>query len=307
MVRGRKKLYERVENTSINILDPVKDIAQVETYNLLLDEYKTPLEIAQIRKVNISAVYKSLDKLKKKGLIKGVEKSSYIRGGKYSDSPKSEEKYRTHAIDFTIEILESKEYYLNLLKTKNKHFVDNCTVLMGKDNLTVYIVKDFNDNNPNDSIRKAMLYLPRLITILENEFKIILVKGRRCNIRTFRGEIARKGDDIARRFRLSKEKLKVYDDKGVLRVISDFSFKYDELECVSEDNFREDSIIIHDFIKDLVTKETVKLSEAREHIAILQKTDNLINDKIQQVLDMQNTTALELQALTQIVKKLIEK
>lgn len=275
-----KKIYKRVENTSsIKLSSTQEDILY-----LLLDEMLTIPQIANLRSTSRTAVYNTVEKLKKKGLIKEVEKSSYIKGGYYPEQLAGDNKeYRLHAQNIVIQILDSKPFYRNLLKSKNKDVVDNNSIMFYEDKIIIYSNKDFWGDSVNQCIRLSLNYWERFFTRLENEYKFILIKGKQRRIREFRGEIAKVGDALAKRLDLSKETFRIYIG-GELRLICDRSFKMDELEAVHSKHYIEDMTKVEDFYKDLLEKETLKLSEAKDHIAALQKRDL----ELQKTLEQQN-------------------
>lgn len=287
-MRGLKKRYERVENTILNKLSK----EQQEIIYYLTQEFKTPLQIANIRRTSDKAVYKTISKLKKKGILKGVEKHSIIGGVGNSIKPISNEKeYRLHALSFKINIINSSERYLNILKIRNKDELDQNTLMLYDDFIIIYLNKDFYSNIPNICYNKAMDYVMRFIVMLENNYKIILKKGKQYNLKQFRGEIAKTNDIYAKKCNINKEKVKIYDDEGVLRLLVDNSFNLNELEAVSKDNHLNDINKIHkhkDLLKELILN------------------DNLLNpielqEKIQEIIKIQEHTTVQILKLTELL------
>ena len=268
MVRGVKKIWSRVENTSITNLDLKKDYAMIQTYNLLIEEFKTPLEIKAIRGVGISAVYKSINKLMKKGLIKGGCKSTFLKGGEYSVKlPSNNFLWRQHAISFTIEILEPSLFYLNLLKRKTKDEIDNNTLMLEKNILTIYLEKDFFGNDPNEYELKSQNYVKKFIVILENEYKIILKKGRQFYLKEFRCEIEKLNDPFAKKRILENDRLVITDlEDGKQRVITDKSFDGNNLELVKNGKSRKDAKRIN-FLWNELLDNNISLVELKEDIS----------------------------------------
>lgn len=275
-----KKIYKRVENTGNVKLSAV----QQDILYLLLDEHLTIPQIANTRSTSRTAVYNVVEKLLKKGVLKGVEKNSYIKGGYYPvPLVGSDKQYRLHAQNIVVQILDTTNFYRNLIKTKNKDVCDNNSIMFYEDKLIIYSNKDFWGDSVNQSIRLSLNYWERYFTRLENEYKITLIKGKQRRIREFRGEIAKVGDPLARRLDITKETFRIYIG-GELRLICDRSFKLDELEAVNKDHYIEDMSKIEDFYKDLLSEKSLKLSEARDHIAALQERDK----QLQSLIESQN-------------------
>lgn len=283
-----KKIYKRVENTAnVKLTATQRDI-----FYLLIDEHLTIGTIANMRNTSRTAVYNVVEKLKKKGVLKEVEQNSYIRGGYYPEQLASNDKsFRLHAQNIVIQILESTPFYRNLLKSKNKDVVDNNSIMFYEDKLIIYSNKDFWGSSVNQSVRLSLNYWERYFTKLENEFKITLVKGKQRRVREFKGEIAKVGDPLARRIDLTKETFRIYIG-GELRLICDKSFKLDELEAVNHKHYIGDMQKVEDFYKDLLGEKTIKLSEAREHIAALQKRDEELQSKLEFVTELIGNMAI---------------
>lgn len=233
-----KKRYIRVENEQFLKLS----LEQIEVLNYTCDDFMTAQQIADKRGTKLPAVYKTLTKLKKKGVLKRAvnskTKGTVKRGGDSSHSyklPSKIDDLRLHAQSFQIEILETSPHYLKLIKkNKNVGEYENNTLRLYEDNITIYLLEDFWGSSVDNCLRNSLDYMNRFIAKLENEYKITLKKGRRCNLREFRGEIAKVNDPIAREINIAGEKFVVYDSKGVKRLLVDKSFKFDELEAVSK-------------------------------------------------------------------------
>lgn len=283
MARGRK-IFERVENTDIKILSK----EQKEILFLICDEMLTPAQIGLKRNTTAKAVYKIITKLKLKGFIKGVEKSTLLKGGSYhaiTPSDNKNKEFRLHGQSLTIEILLKKEFYINLRSIKNKDEIDKNSIMLNENILIIYLNKDFWGSTINECVKKYLEYLDKFITILENKYKIILRTATKCNIKEFRSHIAKVGDIIAKEINIKGEKLKVYDENGILRLLIDKSFNWDELEAVDQQNNILDMQQIQSKYLDLI-KTDFKLSEAKEHIISLQERDNQIQNKLEYITEV---------------------
>ena len=264
---------------------------QKRTIKYLTVDFLIIPQIAKIEGKTRQAVYKTINKLMKKGVLKQVGKGVYILGG-YSQTSKplvNENKtYRLHALSYIIDIQESSVYYQKILSKRSKDELENNSLMLYKDKILIYLKKDFWNDNINDSVKDSVTYINNFITKIENNYKIMLIKGRKCNLKEFKGELARVGDPIAREINLSDDKFKVYDDRGVLRLLVDKSFNFDELEAVSQ-NYRDDFTKIEKHYKEILEKdELMTLGEMQE--------------KLKNILDLQEVTTLQILKLTEIIK-----
>jgi len=257
-----KKRYVRVENIQYKSLSN----EQIEVMNYLCNDFLTVPEIASKRQTKIFAVYKTIAKLKMKGVIigrakvktKGTAKPTAKRGGDSNHNyklPSRIKDLRLHAQSFQIEILEPSSFYIKLLKKKNRDELDSNTLMLHKNNITIYFNKDFWATTVDNCLKDSLDYTNRFISKLENHYKIILKKGLRCNIREFRGEIARINDPLAKEVNISEEKFVVYDSNGVKRLIVDKSFKFNELETVSK-YYAKDMRRVERYYKSLLEMES---------------------------------------------------
>lgn len=241
--------------------------------DLLTKDFLTVHQIAKIRGTSTQAVYKTINKLKKKGLIKGVAGGLQKTGGslKHNPSPPSSDKtYRLHAINLEIQILHSSTRYNSLLQKRNKDEIDNNTLMLYDNSITVYLNKDFWGDTPNECVKLSLKYIEHLIVRLENAYKIVLHDQNKCNIRQCRGHIAKTGDPYAKEINLNNDKIKIYDDLGQLRLLVDKSFNYDELEAVHKDKHIKDMNKINDKWLDLIETD-LKLSDVSQHLAHIQQ------------------------------------
>lgn len=263
-------------------------LEQNEILNYITKDFLTPSQIAKLRNTSLNAVYKTISKLKKKGYIKGVEKGGLIKGGSYSvttDKNNTPKLFRLHAQSFTIQIIKSSEYYLKYLNKKNRDILESNSILLYEDSIVIYYNQDFWGDSVDECLRLSLIYTDQFITKIENFFKVILRTRSRCDIKEFKGEIAKIDDPVAREINLKKEKLRIYDEFGELRLIVDNSYKFDELETVHKKHYSSDMKSIESKWLDLI-KTDFKLSEAEQHIKSLQVGDQMLQDKLQYIIEV---------------------
>jgi len=267
----------------------------------LVEDYLTIPQIANKRGTSVQAVYKTIAKLKRKGLLKhksgGFNRGFKNRGVDTTTLRNNDNKiYRYHALSFTIKILNTSKHYFNILKNKNKDEIENNSISLEKDNLTIYLNKDFWSSEVTQVVRDSLEYIERLIVKLENQYKIILQTNRKCNIKHFRGHIAKTNDPYARELNLNKDQIKIYDDNGQLRLLVDNSFNYHELETVHKDHHIKDMNKLNDKWLDLI-KTDLKLSEVEKHLAQIQQYQVTNEQYKADILIMLKALTLQVQEL----------
>lgn len=307
--------YKRVENTEG--YDALSQSQKDVIYYLTTIEggYLTPSQIANLRGVSSQAISKIITKLIKKGFVKRIGNGGYVGGG-YSEevpqTPKGNNIYRLHRESLKVRIQNSSNHYEKLIKTtKNKDEEDNNTIMLYKDFLIIYGKKDFYNKDPYECERQSVTYWDRFITILENKYKITMKRAKvGPDILFFTGEIAKTNDPVARKLRDRQERLRVIDNKGELRLITDFSGNIDELEAVHPRKHIKDMGKIHDIYLDIIENDSYKLSEASKLIDLL--TQNHINTKekiekqensLNQASELLNMVAVELLKIMELIQK----
>lgn len=306
MSGGLKKLVQGVENTS-----SVESISenQRDILNLLTKEFLTVKTIAIRKKTSVQAIYKTVNKLKKLGLLGGFKKSGFKGGVTPPIKPPSDiktsmkNKFRLHAQAFKIKLLSSSPQYDQLLKLSTQIKFDKNTVMIYRDELIIYYNKYFVGSSVDECVKTSLLYTEKLLVMLENKYNIILLKKDHNNIKEFRGEIAKVGDTLAREVLISGSKLRIYDDRGVLRLLVDNSFQLEELETVSSD-YQKDMYKVENFYKDVLQKDTLLLSEVKDHLAGLQTADNVSSTRLEKIEQILFNIAKQQESTSRILNKL---
>lgn len=301
-MRGYKKQYKRVVSTdSIELTEE-----QERVLYYLTEEFLTISQIANITKTSPQNISKLKRKLIKKGVLSEVVTNNYRKGVYTPNLPNSNNIYRYHNIGIRIRILHQTEAFIRYKKHKEnrKPIIDNNSVEIVNDLLIIYFNKDFFADNVSDTIFNYLNYLNNFIYQLEQHFKIILIKKNIINYEQFRGEIAKVNDPIARKCHLNKQNLKIYHQDGKPRLITDYSYKWNELETVHAVSHREDMYRIELFQKDLLEmKEYKGISELYNLIESQSQTIDKLIEQQKQQYEMNNQTMLMLRALVQRLEK----
>ena len=279
-MRGYKKYYKQVVSTdSIELTEEQKEVLYY-----LTQEFLTPSQIAKIRNTSPQATSKLIRKLKQKGIISEVVTNNIRQGVASPTLPSSDKVYRYHKIGLRIRILHQTEHFIKLKKNKEnrKPIIDTNSIEIIDDLLICYFNVDFWGVDTSECIFNYISYLNRFIYKLEQEFKVILIKKNIINYEQFSGEIAKVNDPIARRLHLNKQSLKIkHNVDGKPRLITDRSFKWNELEAVHSVTHREDMHRIEQFQKDLIeAKEFIGITDLKNIIEEQNKTiQNLIESQ----------------------------
>lgn len=297
-----KKLYKRVvEEGSISLSQ-----AQAKIVHYLCDEFLTTTQIAKLTHTTPQNISKHIRVLKKKGVIKSVGRFGYKKGSYKENSPKDDiinKVYRYHAISFSIKILDYDDKFIKTLKQHNRIELDNNTIMLHEDYLICYLNRDFRSDNVNHCIRQSIDYVESFIVMLENHLNIVLIKPNSCFIKFFRGEMARVEDNLAKEVNIKNYDFKIYDSNGILRLIVDKSFNFNELEAVSEHHI-VDSIRLKEYFLPILEEDNL-LNPLEVH-KLLQKQQQTILHQ-QEIISETSKNIYNMQVQMQSMANLLEK
>ena len=264
-------------------------------------------EIAKIRKVNRSSIYKVLSSLIKKGWVSktgyGVYTITSIGNEGLHSLVGLRNKLRQHNLGFKISVLESPRnwalrrneirqlpYYNRSIKLNNNvqdifnygklHIRTTSKSIIVK--LPTIYAKDWDN-----AMLSAMSILEGSIPKLESLFKVKLIKDYKSNIKIISQEYAIIQDALARLYRSEGNRLYISDENDKIWMITDFSFSEDETEFISTTSALDDINAIAPFLNDL-RKNPTTMSEVINHTKELQQviTNYAKNEiKHQRVLD----------------------
>jgi len=225
-----------------------------ETIRLFFQEFMTPQEIADFRGVKKKAVEKTIRILKNKGVWGGEQKRLPNQGG-CKGALRGNNKFRLHAEQFYIKILDTTDSYNKLISKVGKgiEYIEGNTVLYNEKSIQIIGKKDFEGEFPMETQNKSMEYWTEFILKLEQKFKILLIKPNYQNIRyTKSGEYADTENDIAKSYNNRKQKLMIRgsDDNKVWLHI-DKSWNKDEFEYSHSKRSLDDAIQIDETFEDI--------------------------------------------------------
>ncbi len=239
-------------------------------------------EIAKVRKVSRTAIYKVLKTLNKKGMIRHPKRSLYELTDKGIKGLHSfvalRYKLRQHNLHFKIKVLESPRnwdqkrneirfmpYFNKTIKLKNnEQDLINFGRLQIKTTTKSIIIKvpTIYATNWEHAIIQAMGILEDNLYKFEKAFKIRLVKDYKANITIISQEYARIQDALAKLYRAENNRIYLTGEDGKIWLITDFSFSTDELEFIHPGKATDDVDAIAPMLNDL-RKNPDTFSEVR--------------------------------------------
>ena len=207
---------------------------QREYYNYLISDFMCVDDIYRLNGKSKQGIQEVVNKLKSNGYIRylsGAFSRGLSGGACYTDP--TDEGYRMHAQGFTIQILENSEKYRSRLKFYNRDSIKGVTVQFFDDRIMWHAKEcDIVGKTVDECLFNAELFWNRFIVILENRYKIILIKQDKLLLNEFRGHVARLNDPLAKNVLKKGESLKARCLDGKIAFLVDFSHKTAELEAV---------------------------------------------------------------------------
>lgn len=247
---------------------------QQEILDLLTINYLTPKQISTRRQTSIQAVYKTINKLKKKGyliggLIKGFENRGVEKSDRQNRGFKNTQKIRLHNVQESIKIIEASKTFYKRLQKSNKIEYKGLTVMIYKDNIQIFTQEgiSFYGETTNEAYQSAILFFKKFYIKLENDLNIIIDKDRTLNKKWVRQHIALTHSDIAKRHNEEEKQLIIKDkEDGKQRIITDNSFKLDELEGIHPTKAKADMDNIKYFVDDIINNNPLNNSQLSSRI-----------------------------------------
>lgn len=225
---------------------------QQKILDMLLVDCLTIKAISSYRNCSQQAVYKTVNKLKKKGLISG----GLIRGLKKHTTPLpplhsqnrglfpvEKEYYRWHGLQYDITIIQDSFFYRESLMKGNQIILDENTCILYKNKIQIYqnIDKSFCGETPERAFSKAILYFNSIFPKLEDRLRITIVKAGSQNIRIASGHCAHVNNGIAKEVNKEVQYINIFgtdDNKAWFKF--DRSFKLTEAEAIHPNRAMED-------------------------------------------------------------------
>ena len=240
----KKRLHKEVAFNN-KVLKLTK--AEEEILRLLTEEFLTVKQISYRRKCTHQAIYKIINKLKKKGAFNiGLQKVAEIQ-----PTMQPNEKIRLHGQEFNIKLLYQDQHYQELLKRSNIMFIDGNTIRLYRNSIEIYAGKSFYGENEQIVTTKSLAYWKSFFIRLEHILKSILVKPRAANIKLVNQHYAYIDSEICESSIEKGERIRIYaKEDGKLAFITDDSFGFKEDETVHSITAKQDRKAIDKQIND---------------------------------------------------------
>lgn len=234
---------------SKNTKNPPLSPAEQDVLRLLTEEFLTPKQIINRRQCSKQAVYKIIKKLKQKGVVNLANRQVDFFEAPVVNHSKSLPKIpasnyvRLHGQEINIRILWQDHRYQKQLLSSNLLYLEGHTIKLYKGAVEVYggPGTSFYGENAQRAFSKSLSYWQRLITRLEHELHVVLVKPRSRNIRIVNQHFARGESEVYNHGMENSEKIRIYArDDGKLWFLCDDSFGLNEDETVHSHTSKPD-------------------------------------------------------------------
>lgn len=241
---------------------------QSEVYDLYINEHETPKRIALRRGTTVRAVYKTISKIRAKGINLGgfTKKRSTSSTPPTLRTPISNGIYiRLHGQEWNIKLIYKGEKYQRLRK-KNILLLDGHTIRLYENSIEVYGNKSFQAEDEQQVERMSLNYWLPFFYKLEQALGTILIKEGHSNIKLVNSHYAQVNNELAKDYNKSKQKLRVRtleDGKTWLEI--DHSLNLNELEARHPETNKPDIAKVRTFFNDL-RQGTPLLSELTGYI-----------------------------------------
>lgn len=238
-----------------------------EVLHLLTVERLSPKQAATRRGVDVSGIYRTARRLRSMGLLhhdlRDVHKSGIAEDVGVLGGVVRSQVWELHGVKWSVGILEGqggRSYSRVVGRGGRVVVVRGCTVECFRNTLKIHAPQSFFGPAPEAVVEDSWSFLFRLLTVLENDFRVILVKERATNIIRYAGHIAHPDDPVG--YRPGGDRVVVLTSDGRRRVVVDWSKgRVPEVEFQARESNLEDAEEYRAFLHDLVAHRPPKLSE----------------------------------------------
>jgi hypothetical protein len=249
---------------------------QTEVLYLLTEEYLTPRQISIRRKTSVAAVYKTMTKLRNKGLLKG----GLNRGLKKKQStntiqpPATTKKFRhfirLHGQEWNVKILYKSERYDILREKSNRFIIDDNTVRLYKNSMEIYSAETlmFEAEDEQRATSLSFQYWNKIFKRLEHDLGIILIKNRCHNFKIVNSHYAEIDNELAKEYNKRKVILNIYGtDDGKLWFKIDNSWQLHEAETLHPERSKKDMTRVKALFNDIRDNDHIPISRISQYLA----------------------------------------
>lgn len=264
--------------------------AEREVFMLLTTEFLSPTQISRRRKTSTGATSNLLRSLRKKGWLKSKLIAATQPNGIPSNAVnQSVKKYRLHAEELNVKIIQDSSKYHTLRQEKRTRTIDDNTVRLYKKSIEIYSGQSFWADTPDGVLAPSSIYWTRFLARAGDELGIIICKERSNNVKRVKGELAETGNELALDMNSREAKLKVFGEDGKLWLLIDNSWKLQELETVHPQKHVSDMAKVVKVFSDYRTHPETPVPSEMHH------TQEFILEALKQttILAQKNTQNLE--------------
>jgi len=254
-------------------------------------------KISSARQTSKRAVYKTLEKLREKGLLtqKNQLRTKSLCGSEKSSQNLEKNYIRFHSLELNVKIIKTSKFYEDLKKKSNVFSFKGDTVRLYKKSLEVYINQSFSANNVNDARTLGFNYYQLLLKKLEDKLQITLFRDGYNNVRIVKQHFSEVNNELASDMNKKKDKMSLKGVDGKEWLLVDNSHNLNELETVhSEFAERDMREIIKPFFDDLRKYPTLLsdivlvLKELSEQTSIIGKEQEITVKTLKSIVDIMN-------------------
>lgn len=212
-----------------------------EVRKALTEQFLTPKQIANRRKTSVQVVYKTIKKLKEKGILRGSMDTPY-----HSFNPPSNFKpsLRLHGQQFSVTLsLPSRHRGLTFLLEGVKVKVFNRSIQIWSKH------KDFSGSTTEEVLKQSMAYWHTFFLRLEERLKVFFYSQNKGEIRQVAAHYEEQDSETGKHCSKKGERLQIRSTKdGMVWLTTDKSFRLENTEALHPKTAYEDSQLVFDDI-----------------------------------------------------------
>lgn len=275
---------------------PLSD-AQARYLRIFTVEHMTNLRYVAHRE-NVS--YENVRQMRRKLIQLGYMDARYNqlvfdRFSTQAAAPQYGNNWCLNGLEYNVQIIAGQYDNAYMSKRGAEFPLKGSSISFAENTIKIKVGQVFESDHPNKAAWNASEYVFSLLRTLEaRHVGLLLLKDGYTNVRRVKGEFARQNDRIALKEGAAQMRIHSGDD-GKLRVQVDWSpGTMPEIEFMHSKHAQPDGEKYEDFLRDLVEKNSLKLSELSAMVYATQEQHKTIAQELSQV-----TTALKLSAQMQ--------
>ena len=256
---------------------------QKEILNLYTIKNLTVNQIAITRQITDKAVYKTLSKLKKKGVLKRLKRGGLnLNQCTQSFQPPSFKKgkqIRLHGQEFNIKLLHIPNSYERLIKTKNLFYFKDNTIRLYSNSIEVYANPKlhFWGDDIQVATSKSFKYWNNFFHELQDRFGFLIIKGANTKIKQVNAHYSEVENELAEDSIEKKVNIQIRatEDNKVWFII-DNSYNLKEAEFIKPETAKQDGERIVKHFNEI--RDNNIFSPLEVHQAIQDLTQNSLEN-----------------------------